>query len=477
MTHSSQALRRSEVESVAPPPLPEALAPYRYAWPRDASWRRRFVHEPGAPLLRLDMPERDEDLARDSRWPALFPAPLCLVTAGGEGAAALEKVVGASIVNRFPYVVALSFCREPLSARHYGRNRFMEILEAGGTAAVQFLRPGAALDAAMGAIARVPDELATERLAASGLETERGVTVPCPVFADAYLVYECRLVRPGKDFDGEAIFTQPWRDVGSHRIFFLEITAIQLDRTVANGTTPIRWRSLPTWSAPDGAANAAAGQAERFGRYVKRYTPDYVFPSAQTVSFEADATVGRREVKHLPPLEEQVEVDNDRARWPCFFPSSLGLISTWDADGRANVIPCGSTTIVSRKPLIVSPCISYAAINERYAPRGTLTRIREAGRFGCGVAYHDPAFVQAIGYLGNVSLRDDPDKVAHSGLTVRRLGRSPLIAESPVHFDCRVVGEERLGTHIMFFGEVERIYVRDDVSPDCPIAWCPWAAA
>src|SRR3954463_2925783 len=107
------------------------------------------------------MPEHEGDLARDSRWPALFPAPLCLVTAGRDGAAGLEKVVGASIVNRFPYVIALSFCRESLSARHYVRGRFMEILEEGGTAAVQFLRPGPALDAAMVAISRVPDGLAT----------------------------------------------------------------------------------------------------------------------------------------------------------------------------------------------------------------------------------------------------------------------------------------------------------------------------
>ena len=472
---ASHARRRAETGRAAPLLLPESLQPYRYLWPQEPGWRRRFAEEPGASFLRLDMPERDEDLAQDSRWPALFPAPLCLVTAGEDGAAGLEKVVGASIVNRFPYVAALSFCRESLSTRHYARGRFMEILEAGGTAAVQFLRPGPALDAAMGAVARVPDGLATERLAASGLKTERGVTVPCPVFADAYLVYECRLVRPGRDFDGAAIFAQPWRDVGSHRIVFLEITAIQLDRAVADGESPIRWRSLPAWSPRESTTEAAAAPTGPSGRYVKPYTPDYVFPSAQTVAFEADETIGRRRIKHLPALEDQVEVDNDRARWPCFFPSSLGLISTWDAEGRANVIPCGSTTIVSRKPLTVSPCISYAAINERYAPRQTLERIREAGRFGCGVPYHNPALVRAIGYLGNISLREDPDKVANAGLEVRRIGCTPLLAETPVHFDCRVVGEERLGTHVMFFGEVERIYVRDDVDLDRHIEWCPWA--
>jgi hypothetical protein len=47
-----------------------------------------------------------------SRWPAFFPSPICLATTRHDDVSHLEKVVGASIVNRFPYVVALSFCRE-----------------------------------------------------------------------------------------------------------------------------------------------------------------------------------------------------------------------------------------------------------------------------------------------------------------------------------------------------------------------------
>jgi flavin reductase (DIM6/NTAB) family NADH-FMN oxidoreductase RutF len=37
------------------------------------------------------------------------------------------------------------------------------------------------------------------------------------------------------------------------------------------------------------------------------------------------------------------------------------------------------------------------------------------------------------------------------------------------------VGEVRLGTHIMFLGEVRRIRVRADVTPNNPMEWCPWA--
>jgi flavin reductase (DIM6/NTAB) family NADH-FMN oxidoreductase RutF len=181
-------------------------------------------------------------------------------------------------------------------------------------------------------------------------------------------------------------------------------------------------------------------------------------------------------VKHLPPLpSDQVEVDNDRARWPCFFPSSVGMITSWDSSGAPNLMPCGSTTIISRHPLVVSPCVSYAAINDRYAPRRSLESIRRTGRFGCGVPYVSDDIIASIRYAGNISLARDPGKVANAGLALTRNDWAPMLAAMPVHFDCKVVGEVRLGTHIMFLGEVTRIRVRDDVTPANPLTWYPWA--
>jgi flavin reductase (DIM6/NTAB) family NADH-FMN oxidoreductase RutF len=455
----------------------DPLKPYRYPWPRDpfaaaGPWRRE-----GGFYLR-DMPEDAGELATDSRWPAFFPSPLCLVTTADGSRTGLEKVVGASIVNRFPYIIALSFCREALSARHYERQAFMEMLERGGAAAVQFLPPGESLDRAMTTIAQVPDGEVAERMPRTGLPWREALTVKAPVFDASYLVYEARLARPGHDFSGAPIHERPWIDIGSHRIFYLEITAIQLRDDIARGERPIHWTSLPEWT-PQRKPNAPAGDAPAGGppRYQKGYTPHYRFPSAGTVAFERDETIGGMAVKHLPPLpEEQVEVDNDRARWPCFFPSSVGMITTWHDEGVANIMPCGSTTVVSRHPLVISPCVSYAAINERYAPRETLQSLRARGKFGCGVPFIDDRIVEAIKYAGTTSIRQDPGKAAHSGLDVRPEPWAPVLADLPVQFDCEVIAERALGTHIMFFGEVKRIRVRDDVGPDNALQWCPWAS-
>jgi flavin reductase (DIM6/NTAB) family NADH-FMN oxidoreductase RutF len=179
------------------------------------------------------MPESCEELAADSRWPAFFPSSICLATVCHDGVAHLEKVVGATIVNRFPYVLALSFCRQPLSPRHYVRRTFTDALEASGRAAIQFIMPGEALARVVAAIANVPDDGTAERFFATGVQTRQVWSNAAPVFEPAYLVYECRLVRPARDFEGVPINSSAWKDAGNHRIYFLEIEsnlALQGDR-------------------------------------------------------------------------------------------------------------------------------------------------------------------------------------------------------------------------------------------------------
>lgn len=194
-------------------------------------------------------------------------------------------------------------------------------------------------------------------------------------------------------------------------------------------------------------------------------------------------------VRELPETREELAADS---RWPSFFPSPICLVTT--IDGRETALekvvgasivnrfpyvialPCGSTTILSRHPLVIAPCVSYAAINERYAPRASLDIIRKRGRFGCAVPYIHDQIVSAMKYAGTTSITLDPDKVANAGLEVLPEDWAPVLAGAPIHYDCEVVGEVRLGTHIMFLGEVRRIWLRNEVSPDNPLEWYPWAA-
>ena len=451
--------------------LTEAQQRYSYKWPQtDLALSDEWQRTPGGMLAR-PMPEPLGAVQEDSRWPAFFPSPICFVTTGDGETSAVEKVVGASVVNRFPYVVALSFCRDDLSDRHYARRHFCELLERTGNAAVQFVAPGPAVDTLMDVVNRVPDELTTTRVAASGVPTRPAHTLPVPVFEPSYMVYEATLMEPCADFEGTAIYDTPWADVGSHRVYFLEINAIQLRDDIARGERQIKWRSLP--AAPEASTLSAKPHSRvETGRYQKGYQANYSFPSLNTAAFEADEHAHGMAIKHL---ERDVEFDNDKARWPCFFPQSAGMITMRGEDGSVNVMPCGSTTVVSRHPMVISPCISYAQINERYGARASLDLIMSSGHFGVGVPFIDDVVLDAIRYAGNTSLRDDPSKIVNLGMDVDEGELVPILPDLPITYECEVVGSATLGTHVMFFGEVRRILVNPRAEALNALEWCPWA--
>lgn len=452
------------------------LEQYRYVWPDfeptgDRGWHRRSSYQ-----FDRHLSESPEDLKLDSRWPAFFPSSICFVTASDGTSTAVEKIVGASIVNRFPYVVALSFCFETLSDRHYARSRFIEMLETGGAAAIQFFEPGPKIDALMSAIAQIPDAQIDQRIAATGLNVRGALTSKSPVFADAYMVYEARLVKSSQDFSGALINQNPFTEHGSHRIYFLEIRAIQLREDIARGQATIRWHSLPYWTPRRNDEWPGVNQDKlQQVKYRKGYTANYVFPSPNTIAFPDMCVQGGMAVLHLPETAKgQVETDSDKARWPCFFPSSVGLITTWASDGIPNLMPCGSTTMLVRNPLCIGIFVSYAEINDRYAKRATLRALDQAERFACGVPFDDANIIESIKYAGNISIDLDADKIRNAGLNFDADPWAPVISQLPITFLCEVVEKQSLGTHIMYLGQVKSIRMRDDVSKDNPLIWHPY---
>jgi flavin reductase (DIM6/NTAB) family NADH-FMN oxidoreductase RutF len=350
----------------------------------------------------------------------------------------VERIVGAAIVNRFPYVLAISVCRRDRSARHHARRRFRELLEGSGSAAVQLLAPGPALDQLQNVVAAIPQSDTGTRIAASGLDVRSAEGSHAPVFKDAYLVYEGQLAEPARPEPGTQLYPEPWLDCGSHRIYFLEVTAIQLRSDIADGRRHIHWRSLPSYRPhatppPQSPATIANGRS----RYQKPYTPHYAFPAPTTIAFTATRYRDDMAIQDLPrSLPTDVTLGNDDARWPCFFPCSLGMLTSRDGD-RANLMPCGSTTIVSRQPFVIALCISYAQINDRYSARASLQIIQRSGRFGCAVPFIDPRVLDAIRYAGNTTLADDPRKLHNAGLRVLVGDQTPLLPDLPVQFEAK----------------------------------------
>src|SRR5689334_16346276 len=108
----------------------DRLRGYRFTWPAESLKDDPRWVQSGERFVRM-MPEAREELAADSQWPAFFPSPICVITATDGSRTVVEREVGASIVNRFPYVVAVSVCRDALSSRHHPRATFIDVLERG----------------------------------------------------------------------------------------------------------------------------------------------------------------------------------------------------------------------------------------------------------------------------------------------------------------------------------------------------------
>ena len=210
--------------------------------------------------------------------------------------------------------------------------------------------------------------------------------------------------------------------------------------------------------------------------YKKTFTPRYRFPGPNTVAFQGRRR-GRMRALVLPrgPV---YEADNDRARWPCFFPAPLLVITVVAEDGRFNMMPCGSTMMVNRHPLTIAASIAYAEINVRYRRRETLEMIERAGVFGVCVFSDQEHFVEAVNLSGNLSIADGIDKFRDAGLTPLR-GRETgtvLVKEAPVCYECRLAEARRLGTHKMLFGEVLAVTLDQRIARgDTRLLWHPLA--
>ena len=153
----------------------------------------------------------------------------------------------------------------------------------------------------------------------------------------------------------------------------------------------------------------------------------------------------------------------------CTVPRPIGWLSTISAAGVANLAPYSQWQNLTFDP----PMVMFAA-NQTHDGRrkDTVVNAEETGFFVWNMATYDlreavNRSAQAVG--------PDVDEFELAGITKSPAvdAPGPMVAESPVHFECRYLSTTRLkgrsavGTVDVVFGEVVRIHIRDDVvGPD-----------
>ena len=132
------------------------------------------------------------------------------------------------------------------------------------------------------------------------------------------------------------------------------------------------------------------------------------------------------------------------------YPLPAVMVSTADAEGNSNIITVAWTGTVCTNP----PMVSISVRPERYSYH----MIEETGEFVINLTTERLAY--ATDYCGVKSGRD-VDKFKEMNLTPEKAEyvRVPMIRESPVNIECKVIKKEELGSHHMFLAEVKAVHV------------------
>lgn len=135
------------------------------------------------------------------------------------------------------------------------------------------------------------------------------------------------------------------------------------------------------------------------------------------------------------------------------YPLPAVMVTAADAQGKANIITVAWAGTVCTNP----PMVSISVRPERYSYH----MIQETKEFVINLTTEKLAF--ATDYCGVRSGRD-VDKFKEMKLTKEPADfvKAPLIGESPVNIECRVVKVEELGSHHMFVAEVLAVHVDDE---------------
>ncbi len=149
------------------------------------------------------------------------------------------------------------------------------------------------------------------------------------------------------------------------------------------------------------------------------------------------------------------------------LPRPIGWISSLDDQGRRNLAPFSFFNAVCSNPPHLLFCPSIRGTDGGY--KDTLHNVRATGEFVANIVTE--ALAEAMN-LTSTELPPEVDEFELAGLTpvpAITVG-APRVAESPIHFECRVaqiidLGRE-LGGGSLVLGRVLHIHVADDVLYD-----------
>jgi flavin reductase (DIM6/NTAB) family NADH-FMN oxidoreductase RutF len=143
-------------------------------------------------------------------------------------------------------------------------------------------------------------------------------------------------------------------------------------------------------------------------------------------------------------------------------PRPIAWVSTVDAEGRTNLAPFSAYGFICNRPMIVGFSV---ATKRDGAKKDTICNIEATGEYVISVITYELAEKMnqtAAGYPHDVS------EFAKAGLTPVKadIVKAPLVAESPLSMECRVINILEFGKmpslYSYIIGEVMLVHVKDE---------------
>ena len=145
------------------------------------------------------------------------------------------------------------------------------------------------------------------------------------------------------------------------------------------------------------------------------------------------------------------------------LPRPIGWISTMDSQGNHNLAPFSFFNAICPDPPHLLFCTSY---REGGSPKDTLANVRETGEFVVNIVtetFGEAMNITATDFLSSI------DEFDAAGLTMTpaMAVRPARVADSPIHFECKVTQIVELGDHngggAVVIGEIVHIHVDETV--------------
>lgn len=370
---------------------------------------------------------------KDSKWPVFFPSNIGILSFKNENKVFIERVTSTTIINRFPLILSISIPSKRLSKRHLNKKIIIENLTHSGRIYLSLMD-----DKNLKTI-KFENEY-RNKIIDSSLELLNKQNF----LKNSYLSINLKYLKK-----------VPYKS--SHTILLFEVDKIYINQKSLKKN--ICWKPLPNLKKN---LNFLYENDKKDNQRIKNFKNNYKY------RFNLKNPNYLRIVKHknfyevfLKKIDLSKKTLNDeQAKWPFFFPTSLGIISSIDkSNNQFNVMPCGSTHIISRAPFSIGIAISKLQYNNRYKLRSSLLNISNNNKFVCSVPFASKDLIKFINYSGNVSAFDNVDKISSIKLNTLKCKYGLLFRELPFNYLCKVRKIVKLKSHSYIIASVEETWI------------------